>query len=76
MSCDADTLFLYRHGQYVAWAAHPGVRWRIVWRRYTERDILGPIVEYLLEPMEVEAARTLGGGVWAAEPDVTPEEPR
>ena len=66
----ADTLFLFAHGQVVRWLAFPDVAWRIVWRRYTERDIMGPLVDYRVEPVEAVAAREVGAGGWADEADL------
>ena len=68
MDRHADTLFLYQRGQDVRWAVHPGVRWRILWRRYTEPDIMGPIIKYRLdEPIEAATARECGSEIWACQ---------
>lgn len=42
-----DDLFQFPLGTLVSWGARH-TRYLIVQRRYTERDLLGPVVEYLL----------------------------
>ncbi len=62
--------FRYDQGQLVSWA---GVgRWHVSWRRWTERDILSPLVEYGLVLSDVEPPR--GRVIWVAEADVLPVE--
>jgi hypothetical protein len=55
-------LFRYRRGQWVTWTGAPAHPYCIAQRRWTERDILGPVVEYLLIGLEE----------WAYEPDLEP----
>jgi hypothetical protein len=58
-------LFQFPLGQAVRWAAAPRDRSWIRQRRWTERDGLGPLVEYALE------WRTGRSLCWAYEADVT-----
>jgi hypothetical protein len=57
--------FLYRTQQAVRWACAPDQPWRVVQQRWTERDVLGPLVDYLL-------CDATGATAWALEPDVGP----
>lgn len=61
--------FLYKQGDLVQWA---GTTWRISQRRYTERDVMGPVHEYGL--IREGWAPYSNGLTWALEPDVLPAE--
>jgi len=59
--------FRYRRGTQVHAAAYRGALCRVVQQRYTRRDVLGPVVEYLVETPD-------GTPVWVYESDVWSEE--
>jgi len=61
-------MFQFAMGQGVRWAGQPTARYTIAQRRFTERDGLAPVVEYLL----YEHTRREEVGIWAYEPDLTP----
>jgi hypothetical protein len=65
-----ERLFRYRQGQHVRWAEAPQTPCTVCQRRWTQRDILGPVVEYLL----VGPARDhAGDGLpWVSEADLEP----
>ena len=60
--------FLYRQGAVVRYAGAPDTPFTISQRRWTQRDVLGPTIEYLLWPQDL-AGEYPG---WVYEPDVTP----
>jgi len=62
---EAPFAFLYAKGQQVR--LPDGVQAEILWRRYTERQIFGPLVEYLVQPQAGEVH-------WIDEADVLPLE--
>ena len=67
------TLFRFRLGVCVRWAGAPAHPLTIVQRRWTERDILHPVVEYLCRlPREGTDAAGRGYAVyeWIDEPDL------
>lgn len=63
-----SALFLFPIGQRVRWAGAPTYCYWISQRRWTERAILGPIVEYAL----CRAAPHDTRFVWVYEADLTP----
>ena len=61
-------MFRYRLGQCVRWAEYPHERHYVAQRRWTQRSILAPVVEYRL----TLASTGKGGGLmgWVGEADV------
>jgi len=57
--------FHYALGEVVRYR---GSEWRILFRRYTERLALGPIIEYGMSPILPHPCSPY---IWAAEPDIT-----
>jgi hypothetical protein len=64
-----DRLFRYQRGQAVRWGDSV-LRWRIVQRRWTERESMAPLVEYGLVPQWSDMVTIH----WAYEADVVPIE--
>jgi len=63
-------MFRFRMGQAVRWAEYPDERYRIGQRRWTQREILAPIVAYRLR-REHEGSGQLGSlGGWVSELDL------
>lgn len=69
----SDAGFRFRIGQKVHWAAQPGTLYQVAWRRWTERMLFGPVVEYRLCPL-AQTLDTWPVLYWAAEADITPVE--
>jgi hypothetical protein len=59
--------FAFEQGDIVRFVQR---RWRVVQRRWTEREVCDAVHEYLVVPLDTE-----GGPYWAYEPDLTLEEP-
>jgi hypothetical protein len=62
--------FRYRKGQLVTWAEDHGKAQVIVGRRWTEREVLGPIHEYLVH----RADNSRHQCYWAIEADLLAPE--
>jgi hypothetical protein len=60
--------FRYDLGQEVRWAESPRTPYVIVQRRWTQRDVFAPLVEYLCTPRR--AVRRIPA--WVGEPDLEP----
>lgn len=56
--------FLYRQGARVSWAVQPERVYTIVQQRYTRRELLPPVYEYLL------ASHDIAHSFWASEADL------
>ena len=69
--CPGAPRFRFTLGQVVCWLEHPDVLWVICQRRWTERPILDPMVEYLLGRRESPAAAR---DVWVFEDELAPWE--
>lgn len=65
-------LFRFRLWQMVRWANNPETCYLVSWRRWTERPVLGTIVEYYLRPRR--EAHLLLTGLWVSEDDLEPWE--
>ena len=65
MSDRRRIMFRYALGQQVCWISAIGT-WRIVTRRWTERETLGPLMEYGL----VSPTFPVVGVCWVAEADL------
>lgn len=61
--------FLFHRGQAVRWADYPYVSYYVCQRRWTERDVMPPIVEYGLVMYQGR-----GEMWWAVEADLEPWE--
>jgi hypothetical protein len=59
-------LFRFQMGQCVCWAAQPTEPHVICQRRWTQRDLLAPVVEYLLCKRDKQG-EAVG---WGYEPDL------
>ena len=60
--------FLYRQGAVVRYAGAPDTPFTISQRRWTQRDVMAPLVEYLLWPVPPGEGET----GWVYEPDIEP----
>jgi hypothetical protein len=60
-------LFQFQRGQAVRWAGDRTTRYTITQRRWTQRDVLGPVVEYLVQTKTPERAWR----EWVYEADLT-----
>jgi len=59
-------MFRFPIGAYVHWVEYPTERYYVGQRRWTQREILAPLVEYRLR-----LSKTTGGlGMWINEQDV------
>jgi hypothetical protein len=64
---DYADMFRYRLGQRVRWAEHPAKPHEILQRRWTQRQILAPVVQYHLGYGESGMAIA-----WVREEDIEP----
>lgn len=67
-------MFRFRLGDLVRWAEYPTERYQVGQRRWTERELLAPVVTYRLRVVH-ESGRTLGGyHDWVRDEDLAPWE--
>jgi hypothetical protein len=63
-------MFQYQIGQTVRWAEYPGERLRIFQRRWTQRELLAPLVTYRLKPQSAGLGLICLDHGWVREADL------
>ena len=63
-------MFRYRVGQEVRWAEHPENHYRVAQRRWTQREILAPLVAYRLRRVQENGTLIDYLGDWIGEADM------
>jgi hypothetical protein len=67
-------MFLFREGQAVYWAEAPDERFVVVERRWTQRELLGPVIEYRLRTQVDSTTLGLVMTPWVSEADLETRE--
>lgn len=67
-------MFRFQMGQYVRWAEYPNTRYYIYQRRWTQREILDPVVQYRFRTSKAGTDAICISHEWVHERDLQTRE--